>query len=1400
MAIINQQREVDLSTVLTTSYINLPVTAGISPTGYWYYYTPANANNTILGSSITPYKWDQKLPLKDSASTMVIDGTMPLITESWDGANVRYHGGTIEWVGPGINNVTNANEDDAFFFGHMGATTTSPSNDIFYWDRAFEPEAGSDWEYYQYHQHSPTFYASWENGRQTLAGDGWIDPGDKAYGYLITSQVRVSGVNYASVLARIHTPSIGGAHNSHNDVTLPTTANKNYMPGGILRGIGERFHAFYITANGSDWDVFTRTYTDTAQSFGPQTLLGTFDLANPSFNPTANQQSQYPVRASCGTSFGARIYFPVILNNSVSGFDLEIWSFNSLDTIAGGSLIRTVLVSGVSARPDCFLAVLGTTALYALFTDVTTGGTRLWKYDGTTWSDSGAFLTNNSADPVRVHGFDFNSQDFRFYALLSGTASGGGTYLGPGLYSFQLDDVFAGYTHLDYDASSNSFVERGPLTTGYLKYQPSLAQFTRVNEVEPQAIAADTTILDYAPPRNQWYNRKQVGFGGKDFYYEAITLSDGRRFACGQITDNPDNQGAAGSGDFLVSIYTADLSQAVHLAAGTTGDDYLTGAFESTTQKRVWMTGYCKGAVVPKGDIWIHGWCRNLSDGGSALEYTDMAVDSDGNVYLVGKHVDGWLVITKYDKNYVLKWQKRYGQSGNLTNIGFGIAVDGTTAVYVCGQTEEGPDAIDALLIKVNPETGNPVWAKIYGTAGSATEIATSVAVISDSGTKRIVTSVVTATTTTFLSIDTDGNIVEQNVVTDLVVNRVRPNQTDSNSGRFLFAGNDGGVTTVGKIGMCELDSATRFVQWICSVDATDEVDLKDFINTDTDGGSGAPYVACGAVHHDGILIEVLADETSPGNWTVTKNWSKTLNLNPGAVDPCMCSFNSLCSTPYTESEIYIYVAGSAMGPVSASMGMEEAILMRFTAAGVLDWQNGFGHDMDEAFVSIALDSLGRNVIAAGWSESHSDSRDAIFFRAAINGFGTGVYNYTETGTAPYFYNKSNYSVITNVDTFTQDLAPSDQSASFITTSYSIVYESSDYLARDFDGAFGPNGLFTGIIAYLDLDKYQEFLNTDEYKQQIANGQSLIYISNPNLIGGFYQYATVGDGSADDGNIFGYDIIEHSNGKVYVIGQTSGDITQTNLGSSGVYDYLLVELDPATGNLEFYQNGTNFDEETYALTELANGKIAYTGRTTGPLGSPNQGGYDIFLGIFDPTTETSTYYSTGSGLDDAGLNIHDLGNNELAIAYYSYGSLAGTTNSGSQDLGVVKFNYNTNSWGTAYQTGSSTSELYLQNGRPSTLLSNKRIAITTSTAGVFADNAVTYGFLDIALAILDLNTGTWSKYQVGTTANEIASSATNAGDTILISGNQGGSFTDDIDAVFVEFDALEAVSARSSSV
>lgn len=1398
MAITNVTRNVSL----TTQYLNHPLTQGITANGHWFYYVPANAGNTTLGANIVPYQWGSPLPLVNSQSNLPIPGTIPLLQETWEGSTKQYHGSSIEWIGAGRNDITNTLESDAFFFGHLSALSAvgqSGDDDAFYWDRVFLDQNGTEWDFYQYHLHLPLSYATYENGRITLSGNGYIVPADKSFAYMIQTRAKVGPTTYSSVTARIHTPSIGGAHNSHNDVNLPAVAGFNYLAGGIIKGNSDRYHALYLRANGSNWDVFIRTYTNAAKSFGIEANIGTFDLADPLFNPTGNVQQQYPLRPSCGTILGTRFYFPVIFNNATSGFDLKIWSLTSSDNVAGGSLVQHTIATGLSQKPDCMLLTVGD-ILYALFTDVSNGGVRLYKYTDSmgTWTDVGSVVSNVNTNYVRIHGFKYNPVDVKFYALLSGTSNLSGSYVGPGMYSFQLTGTFSGYSHLDYDKNSNSFLVKDPLETGYLSYTHVDSTLKKYTTQEPQGIATGTSVLQYNNPSPKFYNKNQYALKSDSYYFQGIKLSDGRKILAGQVENNAENLGLQGSGDFLVTLVSDNNEDVHHFAWGGTGDDYITGMKQDGD--KVWITGYTKSELVQKRDIKIHGWCRTLSDGGNAMKWADMTKDSEGNIYLVGPHITNqYIVAAKYDYNYNLIWQKIIDGGNTGDDIAYGIALDSSSNVYITGSTvNNGIGNTDVLLVKLT-SAGVPVFNKIYGTVGGS-EYASSIAIITKNTTQYAVISVISGTNTIFLVTDTSGNIVEQNTVSNLIVNRIKNNITTPAAGRYLFTGNDGaGATKAAKFGMCEILSATRCVQWVRTYSGgASASQANDIVNIDAaSDGVGAGYIVVGSETTNSLIVKVSVDE-SAGNYTVTKTWAKNFASQSG-------QFMSVFTSPYTDATKYIYVSGYSTMTMDL-MTHDYSHIVKYDTSGNILWQNkfGMGGHMNERFVTSMPDVLNENIIVAGYTESHHTmGTEGVLLRVENNGFGTGAYHLEENPSIGYTYAATINSAATNNNSLTIITAPVNSSASLTSvTNGSLSVTTGPFSSNIYDGSYGDNGVFMFFIGYIDLPKIQDYFNSEEHKQTIRdsslNSGNIIYYTNS--IFKFYQVATVGDGTADDGNIFGYDIIKHSNGSFYCIGQTSGDVSKTNTGASGVYDYLLVEFDPITEKFEYYQNGTSLDEETYALTELSNGKIAYVGRTSGDLGGPLVGNYDIFLGIFDTNTEVSTYHNTGSGLDDKGVAVHDIGNNELIITYSSYGTISGTTNYGSEDIGGIKFNYSNNTWGTAYQAGSATSELFNQNGSPSCVVGNKLI-IVTNTAGIFADNQDTFGYLDVGVGVLDFSTptGSWKKYQIGSEASDTSTSVYADGQRIIITGYTDATLVDTSNGFFLEFDISEGFGALSST-
>lgn len=1366
--IANQTRQVAIS----SGYFNHPVQQGVDRAGDWYLYIPANVGNTLLGSYIKPYRWGTALPLVNSATNLQIEGTLCLLNEVVDASNKTYHSGSIEYIGAGVNDITNGLEDDAFFFNHLGSLSPATDDDAFYWDRSFLASGGSNWDYYQYHKHLPTFYPLYENGRIVVSGNGFINPEDKSYASLIHTRIRVSNVNYQSVLARIHTPSVGGAHNSHNDITLPSVSNKNYMMGGIMKGSGNRYHAFYLAADGSQWRVYNRTFVSANTSFTAEVDLGVFDLADPTLTPGTGTGEcyNYPLRVAAGDLLGTRIYFPVILNNATSGFDLEIWSFNSLDTIAGGSLQRTVLISGTPNRPDAQVIAVGQN-LYVAATDPTDGGVSLFVYENSVWEEATSqIVTNGSANTLRVHGFRYNTQDVKFYVLLSGTSTSTGTYAGPGMYTFNLQGDFTGYKHLDYDSNTNSFINRGPESAGHLIHNNLTSVITRSSSNEPQGIDTSVRVMTYDVPKPVFYNQSVLDLGANEFIYNAITLDNNKKLLVGRIEGLP--YGTDGS-DLLLSLVDQDNITANHFAFGginpaVRGDDYITKALQSSVDpNKVWLTGYTKSEMVPKKDMYIHGFCRATVDAPNFLSWDDLVINSEGDIYVVGTNQDGYMNVAKYTSNYENVWQKQIGFTSNVT--GNSIAIDSSGNIYVSGNVADG----SVLVAKLN-SVGTFVWSNAYAQP-SNTETTNSVCVVTKSSIEYIVSAINTGTSTTFVVLNTSGAIVEQKTIANLTVNRVR-DHVSTNDGKLLFAGK---TSTNGLFGCYEVLSAQP-VLWISQF----LTEAFDIVNVDA--GPTFGYAVCGTTSTNAFLLKVTATE-SGGTWTVSKSWARQL---------ASAQFYGLTATNYSEATKSIYVVGKTSAGGYPAMGMDEGLITAYSSAGSILWQNVFGHDMDEQISAVVMDITGRNIIVAGWSQSHSASQDAILFRCETGGYGTGVYHLNGNPGMPYYYVKTTLTDTSIATAVTNLSVPSTTTGTIVASSEVFVLDDLGATVRIFDGSYGANGTFMLYFGYVDLKKIQEYLNSEQYKNTVALGRKVHY---PDDVFTFWQISTVGDGFADDGNVFGYDLIEATDGTIYIIGQTSGDLVKTNTGDSGVYDYVLVKFDPATSYLEMYQNGTALDEETYALCELADGRIAFTGRTTGDLGSLNQGGYDIFLGIYNPSNDAFSYYSTGSGLDDKGVDIHDLGNNTLAVVYSSFGALGNQVNSGSEDIGVILFNYSTNTWGNAYQTGTSGSDIFNQNGKPSVNMGDGRIAIAFSTAGIFDTISSNLGFLDIALAILDINTGTWTKSQVGSQTSEVSTTLTAKAERLLLSGYINDTFGKEGQAIYVETEISYGLCGKSSS-
>lgn len=1377
MPITNISQSVNLNNK-SNYYLNLPSNAGLS-SGYWFYYSASSANNTKL-AKIVPYRWGTQLATVEG-ETLTMEGSIPLASESLNRQRL-FHGSTITRIGPGINDITLADEEDAFYFYHIGALSAGDTPG--YWDRAYKLTVGSGlWDYYQYHQHSPNVYASYDSARVAQAGYTYINATDKRFGYLQPIQISNMGTSYLQVLARIHQPSVGGAHNSHNDVELGSSTTKNYQIGGIIPGTSERFHAFYTAASGSKWEVFSRTYVLANGSFTSEINHGAYDLAAPTVSIASTSYQKYPIRASAGAVLGSRVYIPVIYSSG-SKFNLNIWSFTSADSISTGDIVVTSLLTGSDFQQDCHLTVANN-ELNAVATDVNDGSVAYYKLSSSVWVKQGNVVTNGTGDVLRIHGFNYNPQDNFFYTLISGNITGSGTYSGSGIYRFSDGATFTGYDHISYITSSYGFQLKDPLQSGHLRYTKLDGSLVFNSGSEPQSLDESYEVLKYDLASPKFFDEHETHTGGKEYFYAGTKLRDGRSVLVGNIEENEGNKGGA---DLLLAVFPEDGGDVEYYAAGTTGIDYFTGVVEDTQRRCLWMTGYTRGYLTEKKDLKIHAFGRGLIDGNNSLEWRDIAVDSTGSQYLVGNHITADRIIAaKYDANLNIVWQRDLSHASFVTNSMYGITVDSNNNSYVAGRSGG-----NTLVVKFD-QSGSTLFSNIYSGSNSQ-NYAYSIATVPKSSQEYIVLPIISGSSTTVTILDSTGSIVEQNEIRNFIVNKVR--KSDSEDGYFLLAGKTSGSISQAKFAKGEILATGDMVKWMytystgsTSFEAFDIKNTEAGVGNSLGSGLGPKYHIIGNDGSNGFITKIVVDDNGLGTYQGSRIWSKTVVSS---------SLVSITSTPYNTtptSSISTYVIGYSSGSAEGEGG-DDAVLAKFDYSGNRVWTNTLGHMGNDRLLSVVNDVTQDNLISAGWSESHTNGRRTFLFRSSNTGFGTGNYHLEGYAGLEMQYKSSSLAVLNNSGSLTTINSITDIVGSITNSSQSYISQDLQYTQEIYDGGVS----YDMFIAKIDLDSLQLHKNTDEHKEH-----NLECNAGPEYIDDkftFYQAGTSGDGTADDGNYFGYDILLMTgSNKVFIAGQTSGDIGFYSSGSSGAYDYCLAILDPDTEQFEFYQSGSFQDEEIYACTELndGSGSIAFVGRSIGSFATSSFGGYDIFLGIYNPVTDARSYFSYGSVLNDRGVNVHDVGNNELAIVYESAAVVATGSSAGGFDIGVIKFNYSSSQWATAsFQAGSVEDEFLSQDGKPSLLLPDGRIAVVGRTLGPFADDGQSFGNSDMFVGILDLTDGIYKKYQIGTEGNENGTTVFYLGGGQLgIAGYTDASFQEPVNGIFIKFDAILGVKGRS---
>ncbi len=278
------------------------------------------------------------------------------------------------------------------------------------------------------------------------------------------------------------------------------------------------------------------------------------------------------------------------------------------------------------------------------------------------------------------------------------------------------------------DGSGNVYV------TGYTYYYDGLDGNTNAGYY-------DIFLTKYNSSGNkQW--TKQWGTSSNDFGKGVTVDGSGNIYVTGYTNGDLDGNTNAGYYDIFLTKYSSSGNKQWTKQWGTAGDDRgIDIAVDGSDN--VYVTGYTYGSLdgnidTGSADIFLtkydssgnKQWTKQMGTS-KYDEATDVAVDTNGNVYITGYTSGGLdgntnqglddIFLVKYDTNGTKLWTNLWGTSDY--DYGNSVAVDNSGNVYVTGYTYGSLDGntnsssyYDIFLTKYS-SSGNKQWTKQWGTS-----------------------------------------------------------------------------------------------------------------------------------------------------------------------------------------------------------------------------------------------------------------------------------------------------------------------------------------------------------------------------------------------------------------------------------------------------------------------------------------------------------------------------------------------------------------------------------------------------------------------------------------------------------------------------------------------------------
>lgn len=344
-------------------------------------------------------------------------------------------------------------------------------------------------------------------------------------------------------------------------------------------------------------------------------------------------------------------------------------------------------------------------------------------------------------------------------------------------------------------------------------------------------------------------------------------------------------------------------------------------------------------------------WSSSVLDGGGNIVTTGNSVVSSTNVALL---------LTKQNPDGTILWQKQFSIANDSKNYGVALTTDAANNIYVVGTCyiSDANGKYNMLMIKYN-SAGTKLWHKTYNGTGNDDDSAVSV-ICNSSGSEVYLTG-----PSNGLNSQADYMTLKLNGSTGATIWSHRYNYTANLQDIPIAISFDG----TNKIIVAGGSASNAFNYDVLTLKYTTSGDLIDNIRVENPGNgfdqpsalfkdnAGNMYIT-GSTTADGVNFDIL---TIKLNNTLDLVWKKTYDLN-GLEDRA----TSVCVDPAGN----VYVTGfSTMDNITKTI-----IVLKYTASGILVWDQKFGEDEKETLARKGLLDAAGNLILAGVVRQETNS------------------------------------------------------------------------------------------------------------------------------------------------------------------------------------------------------------------------------------------------------------------------------------------------------------------------------------------------------------------------------------------------------------------------------------------